>query len=374
MTLGFSFHFFPFLFVRKESELIDKIMEVVLEKLSCIHPVEPSGLVGIGQTLAKIKSLLVRDPEEVRILGIWGAPGIGKTTIARAVFDNISCQYEGCCFLENVSEESKNQGLGKLGKELLSVLLEEKCPQPKIRLRLKKVLIVLDDVGTPGQLKYLATEQISFGPGSRIIVTSRDKDALVSGGVHVNDIHEVKELNFQESIKLFSLNAFGKSYPEKEYEELSKRAVAYAKGMPLALKVLGLFLHSKDIRTWGSALRKLRKYPNEQIQNVLKLSYDGLDDEEKEIFLDIAFFYKGEYRDNATRLLEENNFFAAEGIDSLGNKALIHISNNSTIQMHDLIQQMGWEIVRRECKNDPGRRSRLRDIEEVYEVLKNNKV
>ena len=41
--------------------------------------------------------------------------------------------------------------------------------------------------------------------------------------------------------------------------------------------------------------------------------------------------------------------------------------------MHDLIQEMGWEIVRQESI-EPGRRSRLRDAEEVYDVLKNNKV
>ncbi|KAK4270789.1 hypothetical protein QN277_019559 [Acacia crassicarpa] len=72
-------------------------------------------------------------------------------------------------------------------------------------------------------------------------------------------------------------------------------------------------------------------------------------------------------------LLDANNLFPACGIKGLLDKALVSISNDNIIQMHDLIQEMGWEIVRQECKENPGKRSRLKDFEEVYDVLKNNK-
>jgi len=42
--------------------------------------------------------------------------------------------------------------------------------------------------------------------------------------------------------------------------------------------------------------------------------------------------------------------------------------------MHDLIQEMGWEIVREECVEDPGKRSRLWDPNDVHQVLTNNTV
>ncbi|KAI9073728.1 hypothetical protein K1719_044303 [Acacia pycnantha] len=66
--------------------------------------------------------------------------------------------------------------------------------------------------------------------------------------------------------------------------------VAIAKGIPLALEVLGSHFNSRDKAYWESELSKLKRYPHEQIQNILKISYDGLDPMDKETFLDIAFF------------------------------------------------------------------------------------
>ncbi|XP_028755594.1 disease resistance-like protein DSC1 [Neltuma alba] len=233
------------------------------------------------------------------------------------------------------------------------------------------VFVVLDDVGSSEQPQRLVTDGIHWGPGSRFIVTSKDKQVLFAGGVHA--IHEVKELSPKESLKLFSLNGFQKSHPEKGGEELSKRAVGYATGLPLALKAVGSSLCSRDRGIWESTLRKLERYPDPQIQDVLKTSYDGLDDVLRDLFLDIAFFYKGEDKDHVIRLLDASNLFAAYGIEGLLDRALISISNDKVIQMHDLIQEMGWEIVRQECKENPRKCSRLKDFEEVYDVLKNNK-
>ncbi|XP_028782035.1 TMV resistance protein N-like [Neltuma alba] len=213
----------------------------------------------------------------VQILGIWGMSGIGKTAIARVAFEKFSSRYEGSYFLDNVREESQKHGLKSLREKLISKLQEEKSTFICRKLiRRRKVFVVLDDVGSSEQLQHLVTDGIHWGPGSRFIVTSKDKQVLTAGGVH--SIHEVKELGPKESLKLFSLNAFKKSHPKKGYEELSKRAIGYAKGLPLALRVVGSSLCSGDRGTWESTLRKLERYPHPQIQDVLKTSYDGLDD------------------------------------------------------------------------------------------------
>ncbi|MED6180978.1 hypothetical protein PIB30_014957 [Stylosanthes scabra] len=318
------------------------------------------------------------EPNEFGILGIWGMGGIGKTTIAQVIFNKYSSQYEGCCFLKNVREQSQTQrGLNDLCVQLVSQLLGMKSSpnaisdNDKKRLSRKKVLIVLDDVDTLDKLEHLAREQMCLGAGSRVIVTTRDKQVLLAAGVH--HIYKVHELSFQRSRELFCLKAFHKSYPENGYEELSDMAVRYAEGIPLALKVLGSFLCSRSAAAWGSALRKLETHPDSSIFNVLKLSYDGLDDSEKDIFLDIAFFFKGEHKDDVIRFLDSCGFYGGIGIDNLQGKALITISRYNTIEMHDLIQQMGLEIVFKQSTKDVRKRSRLRNPEDVRNLLENSK-
>jgi hypothetical protein len=112
---------------------------------------------------------------------------------------------------------------------------------------------------------------------------------------------------------------------------------------------------------------------------VLKLSFDDLDRTQQDIFLDIAYFYYSEPRDlynpgYLRALWNACNFFAESGIKVLLCRALITIRSNVKIEMHGLLVDMGREIVKQESPKDPGRRSRLWDPEEIYQVLKHNKV
>ncbi|RZB71347.1 TMV resistance protein N isoform H [Glycine soja] len=237
------------------------------------------------------------------------------------------------------------------------------------RLGRKKVFIVLDDVDTSEQLENLIEDFDFLGLGSRVIVTTRNKQIFSQ----VDKIYKVKELSIHHSLKLFCLSVFREKQPKHGYEDLSRSAISYCKGIPLALKVLGASLRSRSKQAWECELRKLQKFPNMEIHNVLKLSYDGLDYSQKEIFLDIACFLRGKQRDHVTSILEAFDFPAASGIEVLLDKALITISGGIQIEMHDLIQEMGWKIVHQEHIKDPGRRSRLWKHEEVHDVLKYNK-
>lgn len=343
-------------------------------------------LVGIDERIADLESLMCQGLQDVRVIAIWGMGGIGKTTIAAAVFNQFCYEYEGCCFLANVREESEKHGIIYLKNRILSTLLQENdlCigtpngipPYVKRRLLRKKVLVVLDDINDSDQIENLVGALDCFGLGSRIIITTRDRQIL---GKRVDKIYEVKPLMFDYAVQLFMLNAFENNCVHKEWVELSRRVINYAQGIPLALKVLGSFLYGKSKEEWESQLEKLNKMPLGKIQDVLRLSYDKLDREEKNIFLYISCFLKGYESHRIIFLLNACGFSTIIGLKVLRDKALISelknsASKRSMISMHDLIQEMGWEVVREECFEDPGRRSRLWNPNEIYEVLKDNKV
>ena len=113
-----------------------------------------------------------------------------------------------------------------------------------------------------------------------------------------------------------------------------------------------MFGRSKD--EWEGELDKLKRIPNMEIQRVLQISYDYLNDNEKDIFLDIACFFLWEYNDYVTKIVDSCNFFPISGIKALINKSLITISDNK-IKMHDLLQEMGREVVRKKSPKMPGK-------------------
>ena len=329
--------------------------------------------------LEKLISLINIDSNDVCFVGICGLGGIGKTTIAKALYNKISNQFQGASFLANVRENSeKHSDILQLQRQLLDDIdkgknrkisnVHEGMDAIKKVLSLRRVLVVLDDVDNFEQLNHFAGEHDWFGPGSRILITTRNKHLL-----HVDKYHEIEELNSEEALQLFSLYAFKPTCHQEDYEDLPDRIVKYAKGLPLALRVLGSHLCERTPSEWESELHKLEREPIQEIQNVLKISYDGLDRTQGEIFLDIACFFKGQDKDFVSRILDGCDFYAESGFSVLCDRCLITILDNK-IYMHDLIQQMGWHIVREQNPEKPGKWSRLWECEDVFRVLTRNEV
>ncbi|XP_057990106.1 disease resistance protein RPV1-like [Hevea brasiliensis] len=235
------------------------------------------------------------------------------------------------------------------------------------RLQSKKVLIVFDDVDDPNDLKFLGGICDWYNMGSRIIITSRDRQTLINVCLE-KCIYEVKKLIDREALRLFSLYAFKQDHPKERYEKLSVMAIRYAQGNPLALRVFGSNMYKKGIEEWESELKKLKEIPDLNIQNVLRISYDKLDRHKKNIFLHIACFFKGEPRGDVERILDACGLSARSTISCLIDKSLITISSNNVVGMHDLLQQMGKEIAYEESKQ-PGASIRLWNYNDICRVL-----
>ncbi|KAJ9676002.1 hypothetical protein PVL29_024806 [Vitis rotundifolia] len=359
---------------KNEPLLIKEIVKHVLNKLLNICIGDTEKLVGIDARIQEIKMRLCLELDDVRMIGIWGMGGIGKTTLARVLYNKISRQFEAHSFLEDVGKVLANEGLIKLQQIFLSSLLEEKdltmkgLTSIKARLHSKKALVVLDNVNDPTIFECLIGNQDWFGRGSRIIITTRDKCLLIS---HDVDYYEVPEFNSGEAYEFIKHHSLKHELLRGDFMELSTSMIGYAQGLPLALKVLRPILFSMSKKESGNQLDKLKSTLNKKIEEVLRISYDGLDDKEKNIFLDIACFFKGEDKDYVIEILDGCGFFPLCGIRTLINKSLISISGNK-FQMHDLIQEMGLEIIRQQSLQELGKRSRLLFHEDISDVLKKN--
>ncbi|KAJ9552042.1 hypothetical protein OSB04_016087 [Centaurea solstitialis] len=207
---------------------VDFIKLVVMD-ISLKLPVVSANenLVGMRTRVNDVISYLNTVPDEFCMIGIWGMGGGGKTTLARAVFDQICNEFEGSSFVENVRESSTSPllGLKSLQQQVLRDVFKrqdifihgvlEGKKEMKTKMHGIKVLVVLDDVDHIDQLKALAGEQI----------------------------------------------------PVQGYEELSQEVVSYAAGLPLTITVLGSHLHeciryvSLEISSeiFMKGLRKMKK-------------------------------------------------------------------------------------------------------------------
>nr|XP_043619968.1 TMV resistance protein N-like [Erigeron canadensis] len=255
------------------------------------------------------------------MIGITGLGGVGKTTLASVVFDQIANQFDGKSFVQNVRECSQDsRGFQDMQKLILtSVFGDQSIEVPSdfegrsmMKRRMPSIkVVVVNDVNDVKQLEALA-EPSWFGPGSRIIITSRDKQVLEAHGVH--NIHDVSTLSDEDAIRLLSRYAFKAENPAQGYEELSKEVLRYAAGLPLTIKTLSSSLHARSTVVWEDGIKRLKDIPWGDTLKILKISYDALEEDQKEIFLHVCCLLKGETEKKAIRILESLGSHAQIGL------------------------------------------------------------
>ncbi|XP_039155147.1 disease resistance protein TAO1-like isoform X2 [Eucalyptus grandis] len=215
----------------------------------------------MGCWVENVRSLLSTGLDEVRMIGIWGAGGIGKSAIAKVVYNSITSQFGGRGLLANVREtSSKPDDLVHLQKALLSEILWKKnivvfsadggFNLIRDRLCCRKILLVLDNVEHGDQLNVLARECEWFGKGSTIIIMTRDKHVLTSHGI--DQVCEVKALIKVKLLKVLVNMLFQDKRKKNKQGDIIDSILGYANDLPLAIVVPGPFLCHRIKREWDT--------------------------------------------------------------------------------------------------------------------------
>ncbi|CAH1429590.1 unnamed protein product [Lactuca virosa] len=309
----------------KLDDIAIKLQELVVEKnnlgLSVITYEKPkierneaslvdaSGIIGREDDKKKFLKKLLGDKDEsssqnFNIVPIVGMGGVGKTTLARLLYDEkeVKDRFELRAWV-CVSDEFSILNISKViyqsvtgeNKEFAGLNLLQEALREKLQNKL--FLIVLDDVWSEsyGDWEKLVGPFLAGSPGSRVIMTTRKEQLLKQLGFSHQD--PLQHLAQEDSLSLFAQHALGvdnfDSHPT--LRQHGERFVKKCGGLPLALRILGRLLRTKtDEEEWKYLLdSEIWDLGNgDKIVPVLKLSYNDLSATLKLLFAYCSLFPK----------------------------------------------------------------------------------
>lgn len=398
-------------FRAKESDygnFLEKVWRMVdnLEQ-SKWEPVEVAkDQVGLAQAAEDIESR-IREAEEENlapnnskvtvIVQIVGMVGVGKSTLAKYLYQKKRSKFTASCFVNDVSKQEIVPLLQKLHDGLFGKY-EQRIPDASeakriLRRRtrnLSSVFLVLDDVrGAAEKEKIESLLMDVMASGSLVLITSREKLQLEGIFAKLENVmtlvYDVKLMEEEHARELFCRHAFDQPTPPKIFEDLTEQSLQICGGLPSSLEILGgYFYNERDKEQWKSQLEEFSDTPPKDIIDRLKGSYEALDPEEKMVFLDIGLFLVGEEQKLAIQVLKGlyANINIEENLRSLRRKCLVRdpmIDYNHNgpsldmISMPDPLSRLARDIARKEhylfrTHDHPLRFSCSKDIDTMLQM------
>ncbi|XP_048546431.1 disease resistance protein RGA2-like [Triticum urartu] len=250
-----------------------------------------------------------QDQRRVQVLPIIGMGGLGKTTLAKMVYNDQGVQQH--FELKMWHCVSNNFDVIPFLKSIIELAVSGRCDMPDtielLQKQLEQVIgqkrfmLVLDDVWNEDERKWedvLKPILCSIGgPGSVIVVTTRSEK--VASIMQTLGPHRLACLSEQDSWELFAQKAYSKGVEQEKAELISigRRIVNKCRGLPLALKTMaGLLSSYQQVQEWKAIEERDFRDNNvrgkDEIMSILKLSYRHLSSEMKQCFAFLAVFPK----------------------------------------------------------------------------------
>jgi hypothetical protein len=282
-----------------------KLKEEIKENVN-ISPMAldvPEKILGMKDVFKRLKSKIIATQsvnEKGKCIGIQGMGGAGKTLLAQMVNNNEEIQEsfgKHSIFWITVGRDASVSSLYVRMREYLRNQTSCETPLEDQRTHLmnvfsnRRVLLILDDWldNVHEYRKMIEWLDIAKGFGSVTLVTTRDSS--ITRGINAS-VEYLPLLSKEHSWVLFCNHAFGTNGPpsNQELTKLAKDVCDECKSLPLALKVIGSAMKSKDdIAEWRSTLRDLRTSNatvdvEQQLFDRLRISYEQLDEPTKTCF------------------------------------------------------------------------------------------
>ncbi|KAL8467097.1 hypothetical protein ACS0TY_035977 [Phlomoides rotata] len=307
-------------------------------------PVHRETMVGLENNLMDVKLRLCRDSSKLEILPIVGMGGIGKTTLARNVYDDplIMERFDVRAWV-TVSQEYNLQGivlglLVSMGGAKAQLMKEHNVHQ---KLKGRRYLIAVDDIWSIEAWNEIKLMFPDDGNGSRIMLTTRLSELATYAG----SSHEMRLMDDDESWNLLQQRVFKQDPCPNELEYVGKTIARSCSGLPLAVVVIaGLLAVDHTIDAWENIAKDVKSAISaneEQFDKILSLSYTNLPHHLRPCFL-----YMGGYpEDHQMRVSRLTKLWVAEGF--LKPNRSKSLEETAEEYVEDLVKRSLFLVIRR---------------------------